>query len=342
MSGAFAPLQPPPCRAHEEENRVFWIQCFTSPPCSEQTSLKSAGVISGLPLGVYMTEYATEPAPQGVPEPFFDDEFATEIDRVAARLRTDLDCDSVFVNVPVSGDRLFSIGVGLPGSYDPPRLHSRRGSLCDVTAQQDDLVRVADARLDPVFQHAPQVSAGQVVAYLGHPVADSRRTSYGAICATSLTPRDWTGSDAAMLASVACIVGSLFLIRQLRQEAEAFSDQISEADRALLSLSRGLTGLISVHGELGEALFLTAELTGVIEKSDLERTVREILRDQMVEPAAGSGNHADAPKYIGVYENAVAGRIDGQSVEFTLQLWQSAADTFHAYWKRPGIRLADT
>lgn len=300
------------------------------------------GVISGLHLGDDMTEYATEPAPQGAAEPFLDDEFATEIDRVAVRLRADLGCDSVFVNVPVSGDRLFSIGVGLPGSYDPPRLHPRRGSLCDFTAQQDDLVRVVDARLDPGFRNAPQVSEGQVVAYLGHPVADSRRTSYGAICATSLTPRDWANSDAAMLASAACIVGSLFLIRQLRQEAEAFSDQISEADRALLSLSRSLTGLISVHGGLGEALFLTEELTGLIEKSDLERTVREILRDRFAKPALDPVNHVDAPNYVGVYEKAVAGRIDGQPVEFTLQLWQSAADTYHAYWKRPGIRLAGT
>lgn len=312
-----------------------------SPP-SEQTSNEVDRRYAVPVAGGEMTDFAAESVPQGAPEAFFDDAFATEIDRVAARLRTDLDCDAVFVNVPVTGDRLFSLGVGMPGAYDPPRLHPRRGSLCDYTAQQTNLVRVVDARMDPVFQLAPQVSGGQVVAYLGHPVADSRRTSYGSICATSRKARDWTQSDAAMLASAACIVGSLFLIRQLRREAQEFSHQISDADRALLSLSKALTGLISVHGDTGEALFVTAEMKGVIDPMDLESVVLGIVRGRSAKAQQHPAERVDTPIYLGVYENAVAGILDGQPVSFTLQLWQSATDTYHAYWKRPKVRLIET
>lgn len=280
-----------------------------------------------------MTDFALDPAPPGAIDPFLDDAFASEIDRVAARLRQDIDCDSVMVNVPIDDERLLSLAVGLPGAYDPPRIQTRRGSLCDFTSRQSNLLRVVDARVDPAFEHAPQVASGQVVAYLGHPVADSRRTPYGAICATSLQPRRWTRTDAAMLASAACVVESLFLIRQLKREEEELLAYISDADRALLSLSKTLAGLISVHGKAGEELFSTAELKGVVAPEDLERVVADAVRARDAMAANDPVRQVETPIYIGVYENALMGRLDGRQVPFTLQLWQSAVDTYHAYWK---------
>ena len=266
---------------------------------------------------------------------FLDDDFAAELDALASELRNELGCDRVFASVLIEGDSLYSLGVGKPSEESALRMHARGDTVCAYTSQQDDLLSITDAREDDRFSAAKYVSDGIVTGYLGFPMSDSSRRSYGALCATTSTPRSWSKTEAALVKSVACMASSLFLIRRLRFEMLGLQAYINETDRALMSLSNNLSGMVSVHDGDGRELFATAELRAASFSDNIEAIVGEHIekerRDRLKDWLNGDGR----PTHLGAYPGVAIAKVNGVTQKYNLQLWRSAQDTYYAFWKCP-------
>ena len=263
---------------------------------------------------------------------FFDDEFALEIDQLASRLMQDVQCHGAFVNVLIEGKRLFSLGVGNAADVEPVRIHPSEGSMCTYAAQHADPLILPDARQHDVFKSSPQVEAGLVASYLGQPITDSLNRAFGTVSAIHAEPRIWSKSDIALVRAYAAQASSLFLIRQLRFEAQGLHTYINEADRALMSLSNSLTGLISVHDANGQEIFATAELRSSVGPSAIEDTVRTAIAAGLASIPATSAKFNNGPIHLGAFSNVLKASDGRPGTGFSLQLWRSTQDTFYAFW----------
>jgi PAS domain S-box-containing protein len=97
------------------------------------------------------------------------------------------------------------------GAGLPPRTVGSEGpleeSLCTVTAAGGpDALVVPDAREDARVRELPPVRAGDVVAYLGTPLADRDGVVVGSLCVFGPEPREWSGTDVTTLRQLAASV----------------------------------------------------------------------------------------------------------------------------------------
>ena len=93
-------------------------------------------------------------------------------------------------------------------------------SLCTVTASLNAPLVVSDAASDERVRTLPPVSAGQVGAYLGVPLADDAGRAVGALCVFDAAPRAWSEADLALLEQLAASVVAELQLSALSSEYE--------------------------------------------------------------------------------------------------------------------------
>ncbi|SET69959.1 PAS domain S-box-containing protein [Geodermatophilus poikilotrophus] len=92
----------------------------------------------------------------------------------------------------------------------PPGAATRETDLadtpCTLAAAGTDVLAIPDARADERVGRLPQVTGGQVVAYLGAPLTDGDGHVVGTLCVFDPLPREWSETDAATLQQLAASV----------------------------------------------------------------------------------------------------------------------------------------
>jgi PAS domain S-box-containing protein len=77
---------------------------------------------------------------------------------------------------------------------------------CTLAATGTEVLAIPDARADERVGRLPQVTGGQVVAYLGAPLTDAEGHVVGTLCVFDPLPRAWSATDAATLQQLAASV----------------------------------------------------------------------------------------------------------------------------------------
>ncbi|WP_244522737.1 SpoIIE family protein phosphatase [Geodermatophilus africanus] len=92
----------------------------------------------------------------------------------------------------------------------PPGSATRETGLaatpCTLAAAETQVLAIPDARADERVGRLPQVTGGQVVAYLGAPLTDGEGHVVGTLCVFDPLPREWSETDAATLQQLAASV----------------------------------------------------------------------------------------------------------------------------------------
>jgi PAS domain S-box-containing protein len=92
----------------------------------------------------------------------------------------------------------------------PPGAATRETGLadtpCTLAAAGNEVLAISDARADERVGRLPQVTGGQVVAYLGAPLTDGEGHVVGTLCVFDPLPREWSETDAATLQQLAASV----------------------------------------------------------------------------------------------------------------------------------------
>ncbi|GAA5649488.1 hypothetical protein Gobs01_00854 [Geodermatophilus obscurus DSM 43160] len=92
----------------------------------------------------------------------------------------------------------------------PPGAATRETGLadtpCTLAAAGNEVLAISDARADERVGRLPQVTGGQVVAYLGAPLTDGEGHVVGTLCVFDPLSREWSETDAATLQQLAASV----------------------------------------------------------------------------------------------------------------------------------------
>ncbi len=105
----------------------------------------------------------------------------------------------------------FKANVGLPGFYETPR----DIAFCAHAIEDDDILQVSDARLDPRFANNPMVTgAPDIRFYAGAPLILPGGERMGTLCVIDHLARQLDQKQATLLRSLAVIVSQLLVMRR--------------------------------------------------------------------------------------------------------------------------------
>ena len=256
----------------------------------------------------------------------------SKTDRIANKVREQIGCDKVLISI-ILDETLLAIGIAAtPGLPEMPRTHNKADTVCAETIARGELLVCTDVRLDRELADIPYVKERFVAGYLGCPVRDSEDKSYGAICALTSEPREWSDSDIAAIRAGACEAASLIAVEQIRNELSGIQKYLADADRALMSLANSMTALVSVHDTSGELLFASSNLRLAFNETTLEDAVREALQTDLVDRQLSQFNRRSDDR-VARLQNVVIRNHHGSNTAISAQIRPAATDTYYVYWK---------
>lgn len=164
-----------------------------------------------------------------------DSEPEPEFDKLTLLLQDILAVPVALVSiVQVEKDRqYFKSAQGLPEPWATTRQTPLSHSFCQHVTRCDQLLRVDDARMDPLVRDNLAVRDLGVVAYLGQPIYDANSVAIGALCAIDTKPRAWTDSDVSKIESVAACVSDIIQLRSSMRTVEALHEEQRAFTQAL-------------------------------------------------------------------------------------------------------------
>jgi serine phosphatase RsbU (regulator of sigma subunit) len=167
----------------------------------------------------------------------------------------------------VSADeQVFPGALGLPEPWQRSRRTPLSHSFCQHVVRTRAPLAIADARVDPLVWENLAIRDLDVVAYLGVPLVGAEGEVVGSLCAIDGRPREWTGTEVAVLQDLADACSSELQLRTLRARATEAAVRAATAQaRAEVSLAERRT----VAETLQQAM-----LTHLPEADDLEIRAR--------------------------------------------------------------------
>ena len=131
-----------------------------------------------------------------------DSPLEASFDRFTRLVSMALRCEVSIMSLVDADRQFFKSATGLPEPYGTLRQTPLSHSFCQYVVTSGKLLRVADARLDPLVRENGAVSDLGVQAYLGVPIVTDDGFVLGSFCAISGHPREWSEQDLAILESI--------------------------------------------------------------------------------------------------------------------------------------------
>ena len=173
---------------------------------------------------------------------------------------------SSVLNVPISyvsvldnlkGRQYVSAGVGQIFENNHVRDIPIEGSICTYVQANQKTVAIPDLLKDPRTQNNSLVIESGLRAYLGCPIHTTTGKVIGALCCTSLSPREWTQSDITILEGFARCVDDIVKARtlaleerkarlELQQVVATRSDYIAHVAHEIRTPLTGIIGSIKM------------------------------------------------------------------------------------------------
>ncbi|WP_158219853.1 sensor histidine kinase [Ideonella sp. A 288] len=194
----------------------------------------------------------------------------------------------------------FKSNVGLPGVEQTPR----NVAFCDHAIRQEELLEIADARVDGRFASNPLVTGDPLIRfYAGAPIVLQGGERVGTVCVIDRQPRQLTEAQRAMLLGLAR-VASVALVDRQRQVAmhrelalsAARYRAIVEDQTEFIALTRPDGTLVFVNGAyarhvgLDSAQMIGRPLFEFVDPADHD-TVREHVKSVAAAGTSLSASH---------------------------------------------------
>ena len=228
--------------------------------------------------------------------------FAAESERlVALRAQKILDTppEAAFDRIAALAARLFGVPMALISFVDDERqwfkaAHgieicqtSREISFCSYAIEQNEVMVVPDATLDPRFARNPLVlGAPNVRFYAGAPIVGRDGLALGSLCILDSAPRDFGENERRTLSDLAAIVVDELELRLGAQKLKTESNARQNAQNALLEsqtrfkiafeMSAIGMALLSTEGKWLQVNSSLCEMLGYSPAQLLERTFQDI------------------------------------------------------------------
>ena len=131
-----------------------------------------------------------------------DSPIEASFDRFTRLVSMALRCEVSIMSLVDTDRQFFKSATGLPEPYRTLRQTPLSHSFCQHVVTSGKLLRVTDARLDPLVRENGAVSDLGVQAYLGVPIVTDSGFVLGSFCAISGHAREWSEQDLAILESI--------------------------------------------------------------------------------------------------------------------------------------------
>ena len=189
-------------------------------------------------------------------------------ERFARLAREVLGVPVALVSFVSADEQVFPGALGLPEPWQASRRTPLSHSFCQHVVRTRAPLVIADARVDPLVWENLAIRDLGVIAYLGVPLVGAEGEVVGSLCAIDDRPRDWTGTEVAVLQDLADACSSELQLRTLRVRATEAAVRAARAQaRAEVSLAERRT----VAETLQQAM-----LTHLPEADDLEIRARYV------------------------------------------------------------------
>jgi serine phosphatase RsbU (regulator of sigma subunit) len=140
-------------------------------------------------------------------------------ERFARLARQMLGVPVALVSFVSADEQVFPGALGLPDPWQGSRRTPLTHSFCQHVVRTRAPLAISDARLDPLVWENLAIRDLSVVAYLGIPLVGAAGEVVGSLCAIDHQPRDWTGTEVAVLQDLADACSSELQLRLLRARA---------------------------------------------------------------------------------------------------------------------------
>jgi serine phosphatase RsbU (regulator of sigma subunit) len=159
-------------------------------------------------------------------------------ERFARLARQMLGVPVALVSFVSADEQVFPGALGLPEPWQHSRRTPLSHSFCQHVVRTRAPLVIADARVDPLVWENLAIRDLGVVAYLGVPLVGAEGEVVGSLCAIDDRPREWTGTEVAVLQDLADACSSELQLRTLRaRAAEAAVRAATAQARAEVSLA---------------------------------------------------------------------------------------------------------
>ncbi len=262
----------------------------------------------------------------------FEASLERKSDQIANRVRESLGCDCSAVTVQAEG-KMFSLGIAeAPGVQLLPREHRWEDTVCAKVIQRGGVICVSDAHEEQELRDLVHVKDVGFTGYLGYPIRDSQGQPYGVLCAVTLDRRDWSTADMAIVEAAACEAGSLFAVKQLRNEIAGLYKDLADADRILMTLANSVQTLVSIHDVSGDMLFASSNLRNTYNEKSLVNAVNSALKSDAVKHRVLDNDNTEGDNILRVRDVVVTTPKGGKTA-ISAQIRRSPANTYYVYWK---------
>lgn len=135
-----------------------------------------------------------------------DSETDERFDRITRLVALALNVPVTLISLVDKDRQFFKSAVGLPEPWASCRQTPLSHSFCQYVVARSEVLRIEDARSDPLVADNGAVRDLNVVAYLGVPLRAPDGHVLGSLCAINGVPRRWSDRDENMMRQFAAIV----------------------------------------------------------------------------------------------------------------------------------------
>lgn len=187
----------------------------------------------------------------------------SNLDHMSEQAANALGSDSIKISI-TQGKFLQTLG-SFPAIGEDLAAREFRSSdtVCAQTIELEAPLNVEDARKNASLRDLTNVKNGQIVGYLGVPIAVAGYGIVGSLCAIAKEPRVWSPLEVRYLEQFSQTVSMCLLAGMSEVEQRHLSDDLSALDQIVATLAAELSVPTSIYSESGEMAFANAALTAI-------------------------------------------------------------------------------